>query len=183
MRFCLRCKRMSPRGSHYCISCSLAFGGSRCEHGHLTPGLGVIKACPVCRSAQLVQPTPSVNLALMSRATAWVMALLGLRWGFSHLDLIFRTAMAGLSWILGHSLMGSLSSLLSLAIALRIFVWCVGLFDPEGAKRLEPLTKLLPWLLKVFGKAAIEIAHLTFKLVEGRSFRPKEKKKEKEKVV
>jgi hypothetical protein len=174
MTLCVRCWRIAPRGAPYCGQCGRSFGGTRCEHGHLMPGRGAVSFCPTCRSHALVPWTPSLDFGWLTRALTWVGALAVLRYGFAHPYSVFAIFEAAVAWLVGQPVLGALSAVLSLALSLKVFVWGLGLVDPEGAKRLDPIGKFLPTLLAAGMRAAVWLAKALWYVVEGRPARGKD---------
>lgn len=168
MRWCKACRLLSPRGAAFCGGCAGAFGGTKClKCGHLTPGRGGLSVCPVCRSTDIVQPVPSIGLGCLPRMVAWGVALLAVRLALAHLGEIFGLAWRALGLIGGGGIIARLGSLLSLALTLKVFLWCVGFFNPDLAKRADPFPKLLPWSLTVVHKGFTTAFRLLCFLVEG----------------
>ncbi|MGV3615176.1 MAG: hypothetical protein ACO1SV_07555 [Fimbriimonas sp.] len=178
MRICLRCRRWSPRGSLYCVSGCGSFEGSRCGKGHLTPGLGTIARCPVCRSTDIVPAVPSIGLGWLFRLAAWMIALGVVREVLARPDVLFRATGHAIAWLVGPRLLAEASAVLSFLLALKVFVWCVSVFDAEGAKRIDPFPKLIPFLVKNGGRVIAGTWRLLMLLVEGRPFPKKKSKKD-----
>lgn len=178
MKLCLRCRRWSPRGSLYCVSGCGSFGGSRCAKGHLTPGLGIVSRCPACRSADIVPAVASVSAGWAFRLAAWPMALWAMREVFAHPVEIFQAVLDAAAWLVGPRLLAEAKALISFLIALKVFVWCVSVFDADGAKRIDPLPKLLPFLVKYGGRAVTAGWRILMVVVEGRAMPVKKDKKE-----
>jgi len=123
----------------------------------------------VCRSPDVVAATPAVSLGLLTRILAWFFALMSLRWGIAHRDVFVREVLVLLAWLYGKSLIAGLWSLISVAVTLRIFVWCIGVFNKELADRLQPLGQLLPWLVRGCWAVLVGTARLLWWVVEGRA--------------
>lgn len=177
MRLCLSCRRWSPRGSLYCVSGCGSFGGSRCGKGHLTPGLGAVARCPVCRSADIVPAVPSISTGWAFRLIAWTIAVVALREGFARPGEIFQAAGDAAAWLVGPRLLAEAKAVLFFLIALKIFIWCVSVFDADGAKRIDPFPKLIPFLTKYGGRAITGGWRLLVLIVEGRPLPTKKKAK------
>lgn len=176
MRWCKDCRILSPREAKFCGGCAGAFGGTRClKCGHLTPGRGGLSVCPVCRSPEIAQPVSSIGLGCLPRIIAWGVALLAVRLVLSHIGDILGLTWLALGWIGGTGTIGRLGSLLALALTLKVFVWCVGFFDPDLAKRADPFPKLIPILWHGTVKAALWGFRILSKAVEGG---PPKKRKE-----
>jgi len=169
MRICLKCRSVSARNASYCGRCGGAFGGLRCSSGHLSPGLAKRSFCPVCRTAELVQPVPSMNLGIVTRIVAWGLALLALKYLFAHLGLIAHELILALEWIIGKCVVGFLGSILSLLFALWVFIRCIAVFNPEYARSIDPFPKLVPMIWKGSIRALSWFGRTLFLLVEGRA--------------
>jgi len=179
MRWCKACRLLSPHGAAFCGGCAGAFGGTKClKCGHLTPGRGGLSVCPVCRSADIVQPVPSVGLGCLPRMFAWGVALLAVRLALAHLGEIFGLAWRALGLVGGSGIIGRFGSLLSLALTLKVFLWCVGFFNPDLAKRADPFPKFVPTLWKVAAKILSLVGKGLVRAVEGGS--PEKSKKRKD---
>lgn len=167
MRWCLACRRLSPRNSAYCGGCGKSFSGSRCPSGHLTPGLAPVRYCPVCRSTDIVPATPSLGFGWLAKGAAWLLALLLIRLCLANLGLLAGWAWSALGWLVGNPISQRLGGIVSLVIALRVLIWCIGLFDPELAGRADPFPRLGPALGKASVKTLALIGKTLARAVEG----------------
>jgi hypothetical protein len=116
-----------------------------------------------------------LSFALLTRISAWCIAIYVLRWAFNHLDLLIRWAWAFLGWLVGKCLIAGLWSLLPIVLTLRVFLWCVGVFNPEYARQVDPFPKFLPWLWQASARAATLILRTVVWFVEGKSIGPSKK--------
>ncbi len=169
MVICLKCRAVSSRSALYCGRCGGAFGGARCSaFGHLSPGLTRLTYCPVCRTKDVVQAVPSLNLGFMTRIAAWGLTLCGLKYLLGHLDLVIHVLSALIGWVLGKCLLESIGSTCSLLFVTWLFIRCIGALNPEFARRIDPFPKLVPALWRGGIRLLEWLGRMLFLIVEGK---------------
>lgn len=180
MIVCLKCRAVTGRGASYCGRCGGSFGGPRCANGHRSPGNSAVGWCPVCRSREVVQPVPCLDLGILTRIAAWAAAILLARWVLRGFPQNAAKVGNALEWLAGPWLVREAGADLSFLLALAMFCRCVTACNPEFG-RYDPFPKILAFLWKASWKGAALLWRLSLRCVEGKALPESAEKKRKRK--
>jgi RNA polymerase subunit RPABC4/transcription elongation factor Spt4 len=153
MILCLSCRRISPAGGKFCMSCGIGLGSRFCENGgHPTP-LGA-EACPTCGTFDLSDGGRTMSLTPLARLVAMGVAVWAWKgWVLPHLSCIAAFA-AGLALetaaFLTNTTTCHIRQALSSVLLLIGFLWLLGqafAVLPQNGGALGKLLRDLPTAL------------------------------------
>lgn len=94
MRYCFKCKYLSPHEAIYCAHCGCSFGGRRCPKQHLSPIDA--RVCMQCGTSELTTATSSISISrTVQIASVLLLGIVAAAITPSLLRLIAQSASAG----------------------------------------------------------------------------------------
>lgn len=94
MRYCFKCKYLSPQDAIYCAHCGCSFGGRRCSNQHLSPPDARI--CIQCGTSELTDATSSISITKVAQvATLVLLGIMAAAMAPSLLQQFARSTSAG----------------------------------------------------------------------------------------